>query len=233
MNDVDNPADSPADSPVAGKLPDLSGLITKDDVKKKDVGGGVDYVNWSRAMELMRQNTGHSWFPECVQHANGSLLHPAGDGSFLLHIRYVNSETFQKTVIVPFPITDNGHRAKKSPTATDISNSYVRGIVKAANVLFGLAWQLPGKDPLDEDVSLGSAEDGDDFATKWLLTLKTCSNGKQLHHQALRLADQHSKLVKKSWDTCLEALGDRMDTLGISEESRETIRQIFVNLTKK
>jgi len=153
-------------------FPNLDGVVSADDVSQK--GGGrfaADYVNWARVCYYLRKYA-PGWQPTTQPNADGGMLHAAPDGTFYLMIGFQKlfhrvcynpgaekGEPFDdygcppsRTQYVPHAIMDHTMKAKKNPDARDISDAFVRGVAKAAALLFGLGWQLWSKDdPLERD----------------------------------------------------------------------------------
>jgi len=131
--------------------PDLDGVVRADDVSQK--GGGkfaADYVNWARCALYLRKHA-PGWQPYALPTADGGIAHAAPDGTCYLMIGFAHEE-HGKTTLVPHAVMDHTMRAKVKPDARDISDAFVRGMCKAAALLFGLGWQLWSKDdPMGRD----------------------------------------------------------------------------------
>ena len=135
------------------KYPQLDDIVRAEDVETK--GGGkfaASYVNWSRIARYLREHA-PGWQCYAKPAADGSLAHPAPNGTFYMLIGFRHPDPEQHdTELVPHAIMDHQMRAKAKPDARDIADSYVRGMCKAAALLFGLGWQLWSKDdPLGRD----------------------------------------------------------------------------------
>ena len=132
--------------------PLLNEVVKADDVSKK--GGGnfaADYVNWARIAYYLREH-GDGWQPVAVENREtGDIAHRVPDGSYYLLIAF-DHPSGRRTSPVPHAVMDHRMQAKKEPDARDISDAFVRGMCKAAALLFGLGWQLWSKDdPLERD----------------------------------------------------------------------------------
>ena len=132
--------------------PRLDDVVKADDVSKK--GGGnfaADYVNWARIAFYLREH-GDGWQPVAVENREtGDIAHRAPDGSYYLLIAF-DHPSGRRTSPVPHAVMDHRMQAKKEPDARDISDAFVRGMCKAAALLFGLGWKLWSKDdPLERD----------------------------------------------------------------------------------
>ena len=130
-------------------LPNLAGVATKDLVEKIGTGKfSAAYINWSRTMNLLRQHA-PGWTASCITNDEGSLLHKAPVGAYLL-IQFVHTDG-SETPAVPQAVMD--HRNNAIPyekiTARDITDTQRRGTCMAAAFIFGLAYELWAKMPLE------------------------------------------------------------------------------------
>lgn len=133
-------------------LPNLAGVATADLVEK--IGGGnfsASYINWSRTMNLLREKA-PGWLPELVPATDGGILHAAPVGCFLL-IRFRNGDTVTPAVPQAVMDTRNAAIAREKITARDITDTHRRGICLAAAMIFGLAYELWAKMPLETGYS--------------------------------------------------------------------------------
>lgn len=129
--------------------PNLAGVATKDLVET--IGAGsfkASYINWSRTLQLLRQHA-PGWLVDTIPAADGSLLHKAPVGAYLL-IRFVHIDG-QATPAVPQAIMDHKNNAIPFDriTARDITDTQRRGACMAAAMTFGLAAELWAKMPLE------------------------------------------------------------------------------------
>ena len=131
-------------------FPNLAGVATTELVEK--IGSGkfsAAYINWSRTMNLLRTHA-PGWLVDYVASAEGSLLHRAPVGAYLL-IRFVNVETGVTTPALPQAVMD--HRNNAIPyekiTARDVTDTQRRGMCLAAAMHFGLAYELWAKIQLE------------------------------------------------------------------------------------
>ena len=130
------------------QIPNLAGIATTDLVET--IGAGsfkASYINWSRTLQLLREHA-PGWLPETVPNAEGSLLHAAPVGCYLL-IRFRNGE--QVTPAVPQAVMDTRNAAIQHDkiTARDLTDTHRRGVCLAAAMTFGLAYELWAKLPLE------------------------------------------------------------------------------------
>lgn len=135
------------------EIPNLAGVATKDLVEQIGTGSfKASYINWSRTMNLLRVNA-PGWMVESVMSPEGSMLHRAPVGAYLLiRFRHVDGTT---TPEVPQAVMD--HRNNAVPfekiTARDITDTQRRGACMAAAMIFGLAYELWAKMPLESGYS--------------------------------------------------------------------------------
>lgn len=135
---------------TSNAMPNLAGVATKDLVEK--IGSGsysAAYINWSRTMNLLRQHA-PGWLVDYVPAEDGSLLHKAPVGAYLL-IRFQNMETGALTPALPQAVMDT--RNKSIPfdriTSRDVTDTQRRGMCMAAAMHFGLAYELWAKMPME------------------------------------------------------------------------------------
>lgn len=131
-------------------LPNLAGVASKDLVEKIGTGKfSAAYINWSRTMNLLRQHA-PGWLVDYVPSEDGSLLHKAPVGAYLL-IRFQNMETGAVTPALPQAVMDhrNAAIAFEKITARDITDTQRRGMCMAAAMHFGLAYELWAKMPME------------------------------------------------------------------------------------
>lgn len=140
-------------------FPNLAGVATKDLVEA--IGTGkfkASYINWSRTMNLLRQNA-PGWLVDYVPAEDGSLLHRAPVGAYLL-IRFAHVDG-AVTPALPQAVMD--HRNNAIPydkiTARDITDTQRRGMCMAAAMHFGLAYELWAKLPLESGYAAPATEE--------------------------------------------------------------------------
>jgi len=130
-------------------LPNLAGVATKDLVES--IGSGrfsASYINWSRTMNLLRQNA-PGWMVDYEPNAEGELLHRAPVGGYLMiRFRHVDG-----TVTPALPQAVMDHKNNSIPydkiAARDITDTQRRGMCMAAAMTFGLAYELWAKIALE------------------------------------------------------------------------------------
>ena len=141
-------------------FPNLAGVATKDLVE--NIGTGkfkASYINWSRTMNLLRTHA-PGWLPDYIPAEDGSLLHRAPVGAYLL-IRFQNVNDGSVTPALPQAVMD--HRNNAIPydkiTARDITDTQRRGMCMAAAMHFGLAYELWAKLPLESGYAAPGSDD--------------------------------------------------------------------------
>ena len=144
---------------TSNAIPNLAGVASKDLVEK--IGSGsfsAAYINWSRTMNLLRTHA-PNWLVDYVPAKDGSLLHQAPVGAYLL-IRFQNMETGFSTPALPQAVMD--HKNKSIPfdriTSRDITDTQRRGMCMAAAMHFGLAYELWAKIPMENGYQEASTE---------------------------------------------------------------------------
>ncbi len=144
---------------TSNAIPNLAGVASKDLVEK--IGSGsfsAAYINWSRTMNLLRTHA-PNWLVDYVPAKDGSLLHQAPVGAYLL-IRFQNMETGFSTPALPQAVMD--HKNKSIPferiTSRDITDTQRRGMCMAAAMHFGLAYELWAKIPMENGYQESSTE---------------------------------------------------------------------------
>jgi len=145
---------------MTSSLPNLAGVASKDLVEK--IGSGkfsAAYINWSRTMNLLRTHA-PGWLPDYVPAEDGSLLHRAPVGAYLL-IRFQNLDTGAVTPALPQAGMDhrNNAIAFDKITARDVTDTQRRGMCMAAAMHFGLAYELWAKMPMEAGYQSDSAPD--------------------------------------------------------------------------
>jgi hypothetical protein len=147
-------------------LPNLAGVATKDLVET--IGTGrfqASYINWSRTLNLLRTHA-PGWTANCITADDGSLLHKAPIGAYLL-IQFVHTDG-SETPAVPQAVMDNRNNAipYEKITARDITDTQRRGTCLAASFTFGLAYELWAKMPLESGYAESAPEPAPESAPK-------------------------------------------------------------------
>jgi len=132
--------------PKAGSIPDLSGLISKEDLHKK--GSFATYMNWARTTQYLRENApGWDFY---LEPKNEEYVWAAPNGTGYLMCFFQNGE--KKTPLFPFPIMDNRNNPLplEKISARDVSDSHRRGLCACAAFVFGLAYELWARIEIEE-----------------------------------------------------------------------------------
>lgn len=131
------------------ELPNLAGVVTKGLVEKIGTGKyAAPYVNWSRTMQLLRENA-PGWMVDYEPSADGTILHRAPVGGYLMiRFRHLDGTV---TPALPQAVMDNRNNpiAYEKIGARDVSDTQRRGMCMAAAMTFGLAYELWAKMPLE------------------------------------------------------------------------------------
>ena len=132
--------------PKSGSIPDLSGLISKEDLHKK--GSFATYMNWARTTQYLREHAPNWEFH--LESKNEEYVWPSPDGSGYLMCFFQNGE--KKTPLFPFPIMDNRNNPLplEKISARDVSDSHRRGLCACAAFVFGLAYELWARIEIEE-----------------------------------------------------------------------------------
>lgn len=139
------------DTNYESPYPRLDDVVKADDVSQKGQGNfAASFVNWSRICHYLREHAA-GWQPFYVPAPDGTMCWAAPDGTFYLMIGFRKSDGVETEPVI-HAIMDHKMNAKSSVSARDISDAYVRGVCKAAALLFGLGWRLWSKDdPFERD----------------------------------------------------------------------------------
>ena len=134
--------------PKEGSIPDLSGLISKEDLHKK--GSFATYMNWARTTQYLREHAPAWEFHLQCRSDMQEHVWPAPDGSGYLMCFFQNGE--KKTPLFPFPIMDNRNNPLplEKISARDVSDSHRRGLCACAAFVFGLAYELWARIEIEE-----------------------------------------------------------------------------------
>ena len=131
------------------EFPNLAGVVTKDLVESIGTGKySASYVNWSRTLQLLRQNA-PGWSVETKEAPDGGILFTAPVGGYL-QLRAIHVDG---TVgpWVPQAIMDNRNKdiAYERIGARDITDTQRRGSCMCLAYTFGLAAELWAKMKLE------------------------------------------------------------------------------------
>lgn len=133
--------------------PNLDACVSQADVATKGTGKfAADYVPWPRIARYLRKHA-PGWQPFAEKAPDGKAYHEAPDGTVFLLIGFRHPDPEQPdTECIPHAVMNNRMQAKLEPDARDIADAFVRGMCKAAALLFGLGDKLWDKDdPFERD----------------------------------------------------------------------------------
>ena len=131
------------------QFPNLAGTATNDLIEK--IGGGsfaASYINWSRTLQLLRQNA-PGWTVETKEAPDGGILFQAPVGGYL-QLRVLH-EDGTAGAWVPQAIMDNRNKAISYDkiSARDITDTQRRGACLCLAYSFGLGAELWAKMKLE------------------------------------------------------------------------------------
>lgn len=140
-------------------IPNLQGVIDKDDVFKK---GAADYVSWARIANYLHQKA-PGWQFALRSTIDGSLVWQAPDGTGYLVGMFVGPDAVS-TEDFPYAITDN--RNMPIPydkiSARALCDSHRRAMCAAAAFFFSLGYELWAR----EEIAAAQADDEPTSAPK-------------------------------------------------------------------
>ena len=141
--------------PKEGSIPDLSGLISKEDLHKK--GSFATYMNWARTTQYLREHAPNWEFHLECRLDTQEYVWAAPDGTGYLMCFFKNGE--KKTPLFPFPIMDNRNNPLplEKISARDVSDSHRRGLCACAAFVFGLAYELWARIEIEEAARVDAA----------------------------------------------------------------------------
>ena len=124
-------------------IPDLSGLITKEDVNHINMGNRqINYVSWAKTSQLLKEHA-PGWEFHLRQSNNDNWLFYAPDGSAFF-MCYFTSPEGKSTAEFPFPIMD--HRNNPVPVekihARVFTDNHRRSLCACACFTFGFAHEM-------------------------------------------------------------------------------------------
>ena len=123
------------------QIPNLAGIATDDLVEKIGTGKfSAAYINWARTVNLLHKHA-PGWMPELVPAPDGSVLHQAPVGAYLL-ICFRNGDMVTPPVPQAVMDTRNAAIPVDKITARDVTDTHRRGVCMAAAFTFGLAFEL-------------------------------------------------------------------------------------------
>jgi hypothetical protein len=182
------------------ELPNLKGIATKDLVET--IGSGrfqASYINWSRTMQLFRDNA-LGWMVETVFAADGGMLHKAPVGGYLLlRLRHLDGTV---TPEVPQAVMDNRNSAIAFDkiTARDITDTHRRGSCLVLAFQTGLAHELWAKMPLESGYQVADEQEIQQVKSQ-------AQTGKTTSSSTVQAAAEDAKGSKKEFISLAKEMG--------------------------
>ena len=132
-------------------IPDLSGLITKEDVNHINLGSHqINYVSWAKTSQLLKEHA-PGWEFHLRQSNNDNWLFYAPDGTAFF-MCYFTSPEGKSTAEFPFPVMD--HRNNPLPVekihARVFTDNHRRSLCACACFTFGFAHQMWTQEEVQE-----------------------------------------------------------------------------------
>ena len=148
-------------------IPDLSGLITKEDVNHINMGNRqINYVSWAKTSQLLKEHA-TGWEFHLRQSNNDNWLFYAPDGSAFF-MCYFTSPEGKSTAEFPFPIMD--HRNNPVPVeqihARVFTDNHRRSLCACACFTFGFAHEMWSQEEVLETALRNTVTDTQSQQTK-------------------------------------------------------------------
>jgi len=142
-------------------IPNLAGVIKKDDIYQK--GGGsfkASYVAWAKTSQLLREHAPGWFFHLSAKEGNVVWEAPDGTGYLMCYFGFSTSrehreEQSEVTPLFPFPIMDNRNMPVKLEKISSriLTDSHRRALCACAAFTFGLAYELWADEEIGENVT--------------------------------------------------------------------------------
>lgn len=198
--------------------PNLADVITTEDVSTKGAGSyKADYVNWCRVAHLIHQHA-PGWQFHLRQAPDGGHCWTAPNGTGYV-VGYWNGPDGWETPDFPQSVMDNRNSpiAVERISARDITDTHRRCLCTSAAAVFGLAWQLWAKEPV-EDPHRRAQPSHADLVTA---AQRVCQRAGLTAIGMMALADQLSNGATTALDELSDELLSRLSRAGVSAETRE------------
>ena len=131
-------------------FPNLSNVITTDDVSQKGTGSyKADYVNWCRVSKLLLDHC-PGWQFHLAHYVDSSHVWKAPNGTGYV-VGYFTGPDGQRTPDFPQAVMDNRNNpvAYEKVTARDVTDTHRRALAACSAFTFGLAWQLWAREEVE------------------------------------------------------------------------------------
>jgi len=141
---------NPVQSSPLQPFPNLSSVITTDDVSQKGTGSyKADYVNWCRVSKLLLDHAPGFQF-HLAHYVDSSHVWKAPNGTGYV-VGYFTGPNGERTPDFPQAIMDNRNNpvVYEKVTARDLTDTHRRALAACAAFTFGLAWQLWAREEIE------------------------------------------------------------------------------------
>jgi len=131
-------------------FPNLSNVITTDDVSQKGTGSyKADYVNWCRVSKLLLDYC-PGWQFHLAHYVDSSHIWKAPNGTGYV-VGYFTGPNGERTPDFPQAVMDNRNNpvAYEKVTARDVTDTHRRALAACSAFTFGLAWQLWAREEVE------------------------------------------------------------------------------------
>jgi len=131
-------------------FPNLSNVITTDDVSQKGTGSyKADYVNWCRVSKLLLDYC-PGWQFHLAHYVDSSHVWKAPNGTGYV-VGYFTGPNGERTPDFPQAVMDNRNNpvAYEKVTARDVTDTHRRALAACSAFTFGLAWQLWAREEVE------------------------------------------------------------------------------------
>ena len=142
---------NPAPSSPSQPFPNLSNVITTDDVSQKGTGSyKADYVNWCRVSKLLLDYC-PGWQFHLAHYVDNSHVWKAPNGTGYV-VGYFSGPNGERTPDFPQAVMDNRNNpvAYEKVTARDVTDTHRRALAACSAFTFGLAWQLWAREEVED-----------------------------------------------------------------------------------
>ena len=207
-------------------IPDLSGLITKEDVnhievktQRKDGSWGsynIDYTSWAKVSQLLKQNA-PGWEFNLRQSESSNFVWAAPDGTGFFVCYFTGPEN-QETADFPFPIMNhkNFPVAFKSISSRILTDNHRRAYCACACFTFALAHEMWSQEEV-QDTALKNAVTNTQPQQKKKQAPKTPAREPDIHKGFGKRLDQSEKatfidMIKMFNEQYPEKASDLMQT---------------------
>ena len=141
---------NPAPSSLSPPFPNLSSVITTDDVSQKGTGSyRADYVNWCRVSKLLLEHC-PGWQFHLAHYVDSGHVWKAPNGTGYV-VGYFTGPNGERTPDFPQAVMDHKNKpvAYESVSARDVTDTHRRALAACSAFTFGLAWQLWAKEEVE------------------------------------------------------------------------------------